>query len=125
AGAVVAMRRSRHGRSDDLEAVRVGVARIDGDGVEAGNARPALDGGHDAPMSVSWVVADLGLRLDASAEQAADDALVDESIADPLPALGVQLGYARRGAGAAGTAVDRLVAVEHGVARVGFRLGRL
>src|SRR3546814_4616901 len=97
AGAGVAMRRFCHGRSDDLEAVRVGIARLDGDGVEAGDARPALDRGHDA-----GVVADPGLRLDAPFEEAADDALVDEAVADPQPALGVELGHACRGAGAAG-----------------------
>src|SRR3546814_12589198 len=65
------------------------------------------------------------LRLDAPFEEAADDALVDEAVADPQPALGVELGHACRRAGAAGAAVERPVAVEHGVARVGFRPRRL
>src|SRR3546814_16793907 len=95
AGAGVAMRRFCHGRSDDLEAVRVGIARLDGDGVEAGDARPALDGRHDAPISTYGVVADPRLRLDAPFEKTVDDALVDERIDHPEPALGVRLEMGR------------------------------
>ena len=54
--------------------------------------------------------------LDAAAEQRADDRFVHERVAGLELALGVQLRHARRRAGAAGRAVDRLVAVEHGVA---------
>src|SRR3546814_15686857 len=48
-----------------------------------------------------------------------------EAFADLPLALRVKLRYARRSAGAAGAAVDRLVGVEHGVAGIGFRTGRL
>src|SRR3546814_20611059 len=48
-----------------------------------------------------------------------------EAVADLQLALRVKLRHARRGAGAAGAAVDRLVGVEHGVAGIGFRPGRL
>src|SRR4029453_19430500 len=66
-----------------LEAVLIGVAVVDEDGVVAGDARPALDRGDDGV-----VVADAGALLDAAVEQAADDALVDEFVVDLEPALG-------------------------------------
>src|SRR3546814_17972388 len=52
-------------------------------------------------------------------------AFMHEAVADLQLALRVKLRHARRGAGAAGAAVDRLVGVEHGVAGIGFRPGRL
>ncbi|MNL18124.1 hypothetical protein D3C87_1392560 [compost metagenome] len=44
---------------------------------------------------------------------------MDEGVADLQTPLGVQMGQPRRGAGAAGTAVDGLVAIEDSVAAVG------
>ena len=76
---------------------RYGIAVVDEDGVVAGHPRPALDRGDDR-----LVVADLRRGLDPAVEQAADDALVDEVVADLELALGGQLRHARRGAGAAG-----------------------
>jgi hypothetical protein len=61
-------------------------------------------------------------RARPALEQRADDGFVHEVVADLQPALGVELRHARRGAGAAGRAVDRLVAVEDGVARMGLRM---
>src|SRR3546814_11534420 len=74
-----------------LEPMLVGVAVVDEDGVEAGDAGPAFDAGDDRRE-----VADLGLGLDAAVEQAADDALMDEIVADPQLALGGQPGQPRR-----------------------------
>ena len=71
-----------------------------------------------------FVVADLGHALDPAAEERADEALMHEVVADRKLAARGKLGHARRGAGAAGAAVDRLFAVEDRVARVGLRVAR-
>ena len=103
-----------------LEAMRERVAVVDEDGVVAGHPGPAVDRGDDrrragrpwprastrplnsVPMMLSWTKSSPTLSL-------------------PLRR---PLRHARRGAGAAGRAVDRLVAVEHGVAGMGLGLGR-
>src|SRR5262245_62019398 len=87
-----------------LEPLPVGIAVVDEDGIEAGDARPALDGRHDGGL-----VADLGAPGDASHELGADDALVHEVLALLELAHGSPLGHTRAGAGAAGRAVDGLV----------------
>src|SRR5918994_7949489 len=91
----------------------VGVPLVDEDGVEPGQARPAGDAGNDR-----GVLPDLRRPFHAALEQAADDALVHEVFADGEPAPRRELRHARRGAGAARAAIDRLVAVEYGVATV-------
>ncbi len=96
-----------------------GVAVVDEDRVVAGHPRPPLDRGDDGLEGP-----DLGLRLDPPAEQRADDALVDEVVADAELPLRRPLRHARGSAGAAGRAIERLVAVEDGVAGVGLRMGR-
>ena len=68
--------------------------------------------------------ADLRRGLDAAAEQAADDELVDEVVADLQFAARRLLRHARRRAGAAGRTVDRLLAVEDGVAGMRLRVMR-
>ena len=66
------------GRPNHLEAVSERVAVVDEDGVEAGVPRPAGDRGDDARRSrrPCWP------PLDPAVEQRADDALVDEVVAD-------------------------------------------
>src|SRR6476469_225549 len=103
-----------------LEPLREGVAVVDEDRVDAVLARPARDRGHDGV-----VVADPGRRLDPAVEQRADDALVHEVVADLELALAGELGHPRRGAGAAGGPVDRLVTVEDGVAGMGAGIAGL
>uniref|UniRef100_A0A0N5A080 LigA n=1 Tax=Parastrongyloides trichosuri TaxID=131310 RepID=A0A0N5A080_PARTI len=105
---------SRKGWADDLEARPEGILAVHPDGVEAGGDGRTLDRGHDR-----LVVAHRGLGFDAADEPAADVAFVDEGVADLQPPLGVQMSQPRRGAGAAGAAVDGLVAIEDGVAAVG------
>ena len=93
------------------------VAVVDEDGVVAGHPRPAGDRGDNRV-----VVADGRGGLDAALNS---EPMIDSCTnSSPTfqPALGGELRHARRGAGAAGRAVDRLVAVEHGVAGMG--LGR-
>src|SRR5689334_6247124 len=97
--------------SDHLEAVAERIALIDEDRVDPVLPRPAGDARADRR-----VVADLRGALDAALEEAADDAFVHEIVADAQLALGGKLRHARRGAGAAGRAVDGAVAVEDGVA---------
>src|SRR3546814_13237076 len=75
-----------------LEPVFVRVAVVDEDRVEAGDAGPAFDAGDDRR-----VVADLRFGLDAAVEQAADDALMHEIVADAELASGGELGHPRRG----------------------------
>src|SRR5215204_6376236 len=89
----------------------VGIAAVDEDRIEAGDARPALDGRHDR-----LPVADRGARGDAAHELRADDALVHEVLPLAQAARGRPLRHARAGAGAARRAVDGVVAVEHGIA---------
>src|SRR5205807_3343999 len=96
------------------------IARIHRDRVDAMLARPARYRGHDGV-----VIADAGRCLDPAVEQRADDAFVHELLADLELAARGELGHARRGAGAAGRAVDRLVTVEHRVAPMGARIARL
>src|SRR5690606_20768106 len=108
--------------SDDLEPFPETVLTIHPDGVETRRHGRALDRGNDGP-----VIAHRRLGLDPTDEAAADVAFMDEGVADLQPALGVQVGQPRRGAGAAGAAIDGLVAIEDGVAAVGplaFRLVR-
>ena len=62
--------------------------------------------------------------FDPAPEQRADDALVDEIVADLQPPEAGLVRHAGRGPGAAGRAVDRLLAVEHGVAGMGFGVPR-
>src|SRR5690606_6662816 len=95
-----------------------GVAIIDEDGVVAGHACPARDARNDRGAA-----RDRRGGLDPSLEDRADDALVPELVAGAEPALGRELRHPRRGAGAAGAAVDGLLAVEHGVARMRARDG--
>src|SRR5262245_3584782 len=97
-----------------LKPAPIGIAVVDEDGVDAGDARPALDGRHDRIP-----VADLGAPGDAADEFRADDALVHEVLPLLELALGRPLRHARARASAAGRAVDGLVAVEHGVAAGG------
>src|SRR5712691_12613951 len=58
-----------------LKPVREGVAVVDDDGVEPGDARPAFDRGDDGVA-----VAELGAALDPAGEGRADDALVHELV---------------------------------------------
>src|SRR5690606_7861438 len=106
--------------SNELESVREGVPFVDEDGVEAVHARPAGDRRLDRVAA-----AESGGRFDAALEKAADDALVDERVADPQLAARGELRHARRGAGAARAAVDRPLAVEDRVARIGTGIARL
>src|SRR5262249_20728176 len=105
--------------SGKLEAAGKRVAAVDEDRVDAVEPRPAGDARHDRAA-----IADLGRRLDASFEQGADDALMDEILADREPALRRELGHAGRGAGAAGRAVDRLVAVIDRITAMGAAVAR-
>src|SRR5687768_11232999 len=95
--------------------MREWVAVVDENGIQSRHSRPASDRRDDR-----LAFADDGFALDAALEQGADDRFVDELVAGLKLALGVELSHARRGAGAAGRAVDGLVAVEHGVARMRF-----
>src|SRR3954453_15763596 len=99
--------------SGDLEAAPVGVAVVDEDRVVARGPGPAGNRGDDGRLA-----AEAGRGLDPALELAADDALVNEGLALPQAAAGGELGHAGRGAGAARAAVDRLLAVEDGVAGV-------
>src|SRR5690606_16438046 len=54
----------------------------------------------------------------------ADDRFMHEIVSRLEPAFGMKLGHPRRGARAAGRAVDRLGAIEDGVARMGLRVPR-
>ena len=102
-----------------MKTLGVGVAGLDQNAVEAGNPRPALDGGHDpAP------VAHGGCCFDTPVKQTADDALVDEVVARLQLAAGGKLRHARRGAGTAGTPVDRPFTVKDRVAGMGLGLLR-
>src|SRR5579863_5323688 len=103
-------------RSHHLEAMREGIAVVDKNGVIAGDPCPAGDARLDCRL-----VADPRLAFDATLKQATDDALMHVGVAGPELALGGKLRHARRGAGAARRTVDRLVAVEDGVAAM--RLG--
>src|SRR5690606_34438820 len=96
-----------------------GVAIIDEDGVVAGHACPARDARNDRGAA-----RDRRGGLDPSLEDRADDALVPELVAGAEPALGRELRHPRRGAGAAGAAVDGLLAVEHGVDRKSVVYGK-
>src|SRR5260370_1390435 len=97
--------------SDHLETVAERVALVDKDGVDAvlpcpaGDARPY--GGH---------AADFRLALHPPLQYTPDNALMDELVAHFELALGDEMRHARRGTGAAGTAIDSAVAVEDGVA---------
>src|ERR1700730_11758929 len=102
---------SRDTTSEDLEAVAEGVALVDEDRVDPVHPRPAGDAGPDRGDA-----ADFGRALDAALEKAADDAFVHEIVAAGQLALAGELRHSRRGSGAAGRAVDRALAVEHGVA---------
>src|SRR6185312_7720452 len=101
------MAKSSHQR----EAVSVGVAVVDEDGIEAGLAGPAGNRGDDA----GGVAYGYGLR-DPSLEDRTDDGFVNEIIAHLELSPGVPLRHAGGRAGAAGRAVDGLIAVENGVA---------
>jgi hypothetical protein len=96
-----------------------GIARVDEDRVVAVHPRPAGEARPD-----SGAVANDGLALHPPLEQAADDAFMDEVISHPKVALSGQLRHAGGGAGAAWRAVDRLVAIEDGVAAMGARVPR-
>src|SRR5258708_36296185 len=98
-------------RSHHLKSVAEGIALVDEDGVDAVLPRPAGEAGANGGDA-----ADLRRALDATLEEAADDALVHEFLADAQLALGGEMRHARRGAGATRRAVDRAVAVEDGVA---------
>src|SRR3982074_1229988 len=106
--------------SSRLEPMRERIALVDEDGVDAVLARPAGDRRHDGV-----VVADPRCSFDPAVEQRADDALMHELVADLAPPARPELGPARCCAGAARGAVDRLVAVEHRVARMGARIAGL
>src|SRR6266436_8737384 len=97
--------------SNHLEAVAERVALVDEDGVDAVLARPAGDARADGGDA-----ADFRCALDPALEEAADDALMDEIVAHLELALGGEMRHARRGAGAAGRAIDGAIAVEHRVA---------
>lgn len=77
--------------------MREGVARVDEDGVDPGQAGPAgnarADGGE-------WPYR--GRRFHAAVEEAADDAFMHEIIAHIEPSARRELRHARRGSGAAG-----------------------
>src|ERR1700731_2534572 len=103
-----------------LESVGEGVAVVDDYGVDAGDARPALDRGDDR-----LAVADFGTAFDAADEGRADDALVHEGLAFFQAPGGGELRHARGGSGTAGRTVDRLLAVEHRIARTAVRGLRL
>ena len=108
-------------RSFHLEAGPEGIGAVDPDRVEPGGDRAALDGRDDRGLA-----AQRHRLLDPADEAAADIAFMDEAVADLQPAGRDQMGEACGGAGAAGTSVDRLVAVEDGVAAVGaLPLGRV
>ena len=80
-------------------------------------AQPSMDG-----MMASWLPT-CGAPFDAARERRADDALVHEhSPSFGRSSPGGELRHAGGGAGAAGRAVDRLVAVEDGVAGRSARL---
>src|SRR6185437_12005668 len=97
-----------------------GIALVDEDRVDAVHARPAGDARPDGGDAAHF-----RRRLDAALKEAADDALMDELVAEGELALGDEMGHARRGAGAAGRAVDRLFAVEDGVAAMRLGVARL
>src|SRR5581483_11275164 len=90
------------------------------DGIVPGDLCPARDARPDRA-----VIANGGFRFDPAVEHGADDALVHEIVAGLELALGGKLRDPRGGSGAAGRAVDRLVAIEHGVAGIGARIARL
>src|SRR5918999_817897 len=94
-----------------LEPLPIGVAAVDEDGVEAGDARPALDRRNNRLL-----VSDPSAALDAADKFGADDALVHEAVAFVESSLRRPLRHPGRSAGAARRAVDGLVAVEHGIA---------
>src|SRR5918992_2293771 len=102
--------------SKQLEAVRVRVALVDEDRVEPRQPGPAGDAGDDR-----LVLTDAHQPFDPTFEQAADDALVHELVADAEFPAGRELGETRRGAGAAWRAVDGLLAIEDGIAAVCLR----
>src|SRR5258708_31007783 len=68
-------------RSNHLKSVAEGIALVDEDGVDAVLPRPAGEAGANGGDA-----ADLRPALDATLEEAADDALLHEFLADPHPA---------------------------------------
>ncbi len=101
-----------------LKTIRVRiVVGVDGDGVETVHFGPAFHARNDGV-----VVAYFGIIFDRADEFAADDAFVNEPVAFFQFALGGPLRHARRGARAAGRAVDGLVAVKNGIAGRGGRV---
>ena len=115
AGAPVECRRSA--AILHLEPVGQRIAVVDEDRVVAGHARPALDRGDDGVV---------GARPSPRASTRplnSEPMMLSWTKSSPTFSLPMRrpLRHAGRGAGAAGRAVDRLVAVEHGIA--GMRLG--
>ncbi len=104
--------RSGRGRSFHDEAVGEGIAVVDEDGCVAGHPRPSGDRGDDASRPAT-VVADSTRPL--KREPMMDSCGIRRRV--QLPPCR-KLGHAGRGAGAAGRAVDRLVAVKDGVSGV-------
>src|SRR5436305_1916051 len=101
--------------SSHLESVCEGIAIVHENRVVADDPRPATDTGLDALER-----ANVGFGLDAALEHRSDQAFLAESVADPQSPLAMELRHARRCSGAAGRAVDRLVAVEYGATAVGI-----
>src|SRR6516225_11676462 len=105
--------------SEHAEPLHEGVAFVEEDRVVAGD--PSLPGNR---WHHGVEIADRRLPFDAAAEQAADDRFVDELVADGKLAARRLLRDPRGSAGAAGRAVDRLLAIEDGIAGMRLRMMR-